>query len=923
MIGGLIARGRSLWRGLRRGPALQAEMDEEFRLHMELRAADLVRAGLAPAEAARRARLEFGSTERYKEEGRRSRGLHRFDQLHVSWLDFKLGFRMLGRYPGLTLVGGFAMAFAIWAGAGAYEFVHQVVSPTLPLAEGDRVVGLQNWDAAESRTDRQALHDFATWRRELRSVRDLGAFRIADRNLITRGGDAEPIEVAEISAAAFRVARVAPLLGRTLADADERPGATPVVVVGHDVWQRRFAGAPDVVGRTVRLGSTQRTVVGVMPAGYAFPISQSVWVPLRLDELEHSRGEGPDIRIFGRLAPGATLEAAQAELAALGRRAAADFPRTNEHLRPQVMPYAQSILSLSGTEALLVRSTNIFLVMFLVLVCGNVALLMFARAATRESEIVVRSALGASRGRIVAQLFAEALVLGGVATAIGLAATGFGMRWAMRVVMVELQNGARLPFWFTPSVSPETVLYAVVLTVLGAIISGVMPALKVTGGLQARLREAGAGGGGLRFGGIWTAVIVSQVAVTVAFPMTAFFVHRDAVQIRAIAADFPAAEYLSVQLRMDRETAEGAPADTSRAAFLARFRVTTEELERRLAAEPGVAGVTFADRLPRMYHPARLADLDEGGAAPLHRDYPAYRVSSASVDADYFDVLQAPILRGRSFHSGDAIAGDSVAGTPRARGGVVIVNQSFVNLVLGGRNPIGRRVRFRHFEESEAEWSDGAEAGPWHEIVGVVQDMGMAAGTDPKVAGIYHPLAPDATYPLHMAVHVRGDPAAFTPRLRAVAFAVDPTLQLDRIVPMHELSDGELQFLGFWFRITVFVSAIAVMLSLAGIYAVMSFTVSRRTREIGIRVALGADRRRVALTIFRRPLTQVAFGVLAGGVLMALLMIAASGFAVRPKAMALLALYAAFMMLVCMLACIVPTRRALRIEPTEALRGDG
>ena len=923
MIAGLVARGRSLWRGLRRGPALQAEMDEEFRLHLELRAADLVRAGLAPAEAARRARLEFGSTERYKEEGRRSRGLRRFDQLHVSWLDFKLGFRMLGRYPGLTLVGGFAMAFAIWTGAGTYEFVTQVVSPTLPLAGGDRVVGLRNWDAAEGRADRRVLHDVVAWRRELASVRDLGAFRIAVRNLITREGDAEPIEVAEMSASAFRVTRVAPLLGRTLVDADERPGATPVVVIGHDVWQRRFGGAADVVGRAVRLGSTQRTVVGVMPAGYAFPVAQSVWVPLRLDDLEHPRGEGPDLGVFGRLAPGVTLEQARAELTALGRRAAADFPRTNEHLRPQVMPYAQSILDLSGTEALLVRSTNIFLVMFLVLVCGNVALLMFARAATRESEIVVRSALGASRGRIVTQLFAEALVLGGVATAVGLAAAGFGLRWGMRVVESELQGGMRLPFWFSPTLSPETVLYAAVLTVLGAVIAGVMPALKVTGGLQARLREAGAAGGGLRFGGIWTAVIISQVAVTVAFPVTAFFVRRDAVQIRAITADFPADEYLSAQLRMDRQTAEGAPVDTSRAALLARFRVTTEELERRLAAEPGVVGVTFADRLPRMYHPARLVDVDEGGAAPLHPDYPAYRVSSASVDADYFDVLQAPILMGRRFHSGDVVAGDPAAGTPRARGGAVIVNQSFVSLVLGGRNPIGRRVRFRHFEESEREWADREEPGPWHEIVGVVPDMGMAAGPDPKVAGIYHPRSPDATYPLHMAVHVRGDPAAFTPRLRTVALAVDPTLQLDRIVPMHELSDGELQFLSFWFRITVFVSAIAVMLSLAGIYAVMSFTVARRTREIGIRVALGADPRRIVLAIFRRPLTQVALGVLAGGVLMALLMIAAAGFVVRPKAMALLAAYALFMLLVCMLACIVPTRRALRVEPTEALRGDG
>ena len=474
MRGRIIARARSLWRGVRGSSRLQAEMDEEFRLHQELRAADLVRDGLTLAAAARQARLEFGSTERFKDEGRRSRGLRRFDDLRVSWLDFKLGFRMLARYPGLTLVGGLAMAFAIWVGAATFELVTQVIRPTLPLPGGDRIVAIRNWDTEASRPESRALHDFVAWRDELKAVRELGAYRTLERNLITGDGHGEPVEVAEISASAFRLVRVAPLLGRSLIDADEQAGAPPVAVIGHDVWQARFGGDPAVVGQTVRFGSTRTTVVGVMPEGFAFPVAQSFWVPLRLNALDHARRDGPSIDIFGRLAPDATLQEAQAELTTLGKRAAADFPTTHARLVPQVMPYARSVVDVTGWQSLAVLSMNLPLALFLALVCGNVALLLFARAATRESEIVVRSALGASRGRIIMQLFAEALVLGGMAALVGLAAAGFGLRWAMSIVEAEFLNGDRLPFWFSDRLSPTTVLYAAALTVFGVVISNVM-----------------------------------------------------------------------------------------------------------------------------------------------------------------------------------------------------------------------------------------------------------------------------------------------------------------------------------------------------------------------------------------------------------------------------------------------------------------
>jgi hypothetical protein len=571
---------------------------------------------------------------------------------------------------------------------------------------------------------------------------------------------------------------------------------------------------------------------------------------------------------------------------------------------------------------------------------------MFARAATREGEIIVRAALGAGRGRIVMQLFAEALVLGGVAAVIGLAAAGFGLRWVMGIVEAEFLQGGRLPFWFTDRLSATTILYAIVLTVLGAVIAGVVPALKVTRGIGTRLKQAAAGAGGLRFGGVWTAVIVVQVAVTVAFPAFAFVVRRDARQIRSEEGGIASREYLSVRLEMDREASLGTPpahptvrakvgsldGDTrddgaeSAAAFQAHFRAAAEELARRVAAEPGVASVTFADRLPRMYHPHRIIEVDDGGAAPRHPGWPdGYRVSDASVGPGYFDAMEAPILAGRGFGRVEHEAERGTIGAAGARGGPVIVNESFVKLVLGGRNAIGRHLRYVSFEDQSPRRV--ATPGPWYEIVGVVRDLGMAVGADagqaeggdPKIAGLYHPVAVGAVYPAHLAVRVRGDPTALAPRLRALGTAVDPTLRLYKITPLDRVTDSELQFLAFWFRLLLVVSLVALTLSLAGIYAVMSFAVSRRTREIGVRVALGADRRRVITAVFVRPLTQLGIGLAVGVAIVALLARAVTG--AIPFGM--VAAYAIAMTLVCLLACIVPTRRALDVEPTEALRADG
>jgi hypothetical protein len=365
--------------------------------------------------------------------------------LRFSWLDFKVGFRMLARYPGLTLVGTVAIAVAIALGTLYFEAVDKWQNPRLPVSDAGRVVSIRTWDASAMKTEDRSLHDFAAWREQARTVDHLGAAVVFVRNLATEDGRVEPVRGAEITASAFRLMGTPALLGRPLTERDERPGEPPVVVLGHSLWKSRFGSDPGVVGRTVKLGTATATVVGVMPEGYGFPVSERIWAPLRADGSTLAPRSGPAVSVFGRLAPGASLDDARAELGAIGARAAALSPETHKNLRPRVTAYAEPLAE--GGQALLMRNivyvVNGIFLMLLVVICANVATLVFARTATRGWEITVRNALGASRGRIVAQLFVEALVLAGVAAVLGLVLAKLALRWALGLAA----GSDGLPFW--------------------------------------------------------------------------------------------------------------------------------------------------------------------------------------------------------------------------------------------------------------------------------------------------------------------------------------------------------------------------------------------------------------------------------------------------------------------------------------------
>jgi predicted permease len=643
-----------------------------------------------------------------------------------------------------------------------------------------------------------------------------------------------------------------------------------------------------------------------MPDGFAFPDESQWWTPLRLRVGDYEPGQGPSIQVFGWLTDGASLDDVRRELIPLANNAAARFPDTHGHLRPEVQPFGTIFMGVSelGVHSL----STLFFLALLTLISANIALLVFARTAMRESEIIVRTALGASRRRIVMQLFAEALVLGIVAAVVGLMAANTGLNW---VIETMEHVGIGLPYWFHRRLTPAAVLYAGVFTVVAAVVIGVIPALKATGRRsQSRLQHVGARGSTLQMGGVWTAVVVIQVAFTVFAGRVAIELGLDTNEIRTTDLMFAADEFVSARVAMDPLPPSGSPEDTSRTAFAAAFQAAYTELGRAVAAQPGVRGVTFADQDPGAFHPRGSIDIED---VPVPDGTSVHRAQMAAVDLSFFEAVGAPIVAGRSFSLAD---GDAQ---------VVIVNESFVRDILDGRNAVGRHLRYRNPDRPSWPASTDQVPGPWLEIVGVVRDVAMTVDPDlPHGAGIYHLLSPGAPAgarwhagePVRMAVHVAGNPAEFASTLGSVVASVDPALEIDDVRTMDRAAESLLRTYDAWFRVVVLTGALAMILSNTGIYAVMSFAVSRRTREIGVRVALGATATRIVTAIFSRSLAQVALGVLVGGVLL----VALGAVRTTPRSMALFGTYIAVMMIVCLLSCIVPTRRALTIEPTEALK---
>ena len=689
-------------------------------------------------------------------------------------------------------------------------------------------------------------------------------------------------------------------------------------MIGHDEWVRRFGANPDIVGQSVGLGPTAYTIVGVMPEGFGFPTYHSFWIPWRLDAAAYAPRSGPSINVFGRLTPGATLESAQEELTTISRRLAAASPATHEHVRPLVMPYAHAFSDIDDPEdALAVYAIEIAIVLLLVLICVNVAILIYARTATRQGEIAVRGALGASRRRIVAQLFVEALMLAGVSAAIGIGLTAVGLR---QIEGAMLTLVGRWPFWFSLELQTSTVFHVVGLTLCAAAIVGVAPALKATDRqVHTRLQTLSPGSGSrMQMGRLWTALIVVQVAVTVAIlPMATYFAW---ISLRLQSGGgYATAEFLSASLSLDRTAAPTTEAGDK--AYAARYGAALAEIERRLKDDSRVRDVTLS-----LTSPGReLAVVLEAESVPVPVDAVDYNIVEGTkrrtlvrfnrVAPNFFSAFDVPVSIGRGLTAADVPA--DAARTPG-----VLVSRGLVDQVFSGANPLGRRIKY-------VGWSREAPSGNvvlerWYEIVGVVPDFPVPGPFDDESEGrVYHAAAADDLYPARLNVRVRtGDPAALADPLRDLSASIDPDVLLLDVSTAEiafKQAQGMMRLIGVSLALVILS---VILLSSAGIYSLMSFTVARRRREIGIRAALGANRNRIIVGIFSRVLAQLGAGAVLGLIAAVGLEQSLEGDMVRNYRAMLLPLVVFLMMTIGVIAATGPVRQGLRIQPIEALRDE-
>lgn len=810
----------------------------------------------------------------------------------VSWPDIKLSLRLLIRNPGLTAVSTVGIAVGIAIAAGMFGFFHANFDPTLPLDEGDRIVALENWDAIANNENRRSLHDFVTWRDQMTSVVEISAFRYTGATM--QAGDRAPenVRIAAMSASAFRVARVPALLGRSLTPDDEREGAPLVVVIGYDVWRSRFEQNRSVIGQQVRFGTAHYTVVGVMPDGFAFPVNHQYWIPLRANPSAIARGAGPELFVFGRLAPGATMASAQAELSALGQRAAAAFPQTNARLKPQVLGYTRPITDNQEMSVgeLVVGQLTVSLA--LIIVALNVAVLLYARTATRRGEITVRTALGASRSRIVAQLFVEALVLSLPPALLGLALGQYALEIGNRIIALDVMGGAA-PFWLEQGPQPSTILYVLVLVVITAAIAGILPALHATrrrGG--ADLRQLG-GSTGLRLGRMWSALIVAQLAFAVAALPAAIKLGLNEIRSSLTRPNYPIEEFVGAAVLTEIGSSS--------------FGNRLLELRRRLQAEPDVAGVTFTGSLSvrNITGPIEVEGNPDGASATNG----SRGLTTFGIDTDYFDVYGLRIVAGRQFTALDA----SAANSP------VIVDLAFAQRFLTGTSAVGRRIRY-------AARPDG-EPSPWYEIVGVAENL-RRNPLDPDIVGptVLYPVAPEGLAGVTLTVRLRGSAASrmnegFARKAHQILVAVDPALRMAELQARAQAESEDALAVRLVGLVLSCILVTVLLFSAAGVYSLMSFTVSQRRREIGIRAALGASSLDVLRSVFARVAVQVGMGVVLGA--LGAMAIAPLNDVVLDERLAMVTpAIALIMVVVGVAAAYGPARRSLRIQPTEAVRAE-
>ncbi len=799
--------------------------------------------------------------------------------------DLKFAFRMLLKRPWTTALIIGALAAGIGANAIVFTLVNAVLIRGLPFEDGDRILYIEESNLPKGHDEiRVSYPDFADWRAQTRTFEDLAAFAPNAVNLSDDAAAPERVNAARISANAFPLLRVESALGRVFAVDEDQPGASPVVLLGHGVWQSRFGGDPDVLGRTVRVNEVQRTIVGVMPPDFRFPVEADLWTPLT-PEGELLERDVRFLSVFGRLTAESNLADARTELEQLAGRLALEHPDTNEGVGAVVMTFNDNYNGGSIRDVFLAMSGAVGFV--LLIACANVANVQLTRAAERSREMSIRTALGARRSRIVRQLLIESVVLAVIGGLVGLAFSGIGIR------AFDIATKPIRPFWIDFSFDAAVFAYLAAVCVATGVLFGLAPAIhaartNVNESLKDGSRGQTGGAGSRRFS---TAMVVGEVALSIVLLAGAGLMMRS----------FWNLYNLDLGVRLDNVLAgsvslpeEKYPTDVERRAFL-------ETTLLRVKALPGVQSATAVSHLPGQGSSARAVEI-EGKPEPD----PEQRPSELTLFADigYFETLRTSLLRGRDFAASDT------ADAPR----VAIVNRGFAEKHWPGEDPLGKRMKLGADEDR-----------PWVEIVGVSPDIRQNNANQQDVRPLLY--LPYSQWPqgyVRLLLRSQGDPASLSEPLRAAVAGIDPYLPVHDIETMQErMARSRWPFRVFG---SVFVgfAVIAVILAAVGVYALAADSVRRRVPEFGIRLALGAQPGQILKLVLRHGMWRVAAGVALGvpAAFGAAQVLASVLVGVEPSDVVTLASVAVFLLAVALLACWIPARRAMRVDPCVALRDE-
>ena len=800
--------------------------------------------------------------------------------------DVRYAWRSLLRSPGLTIVAALALTLGIGLTTTMFSIVYGALMKGLPYPDGDRIMIINRANPAKDiRNQPLPIQDFVDYRKQQQTFTDLAA---STSGTIYVSGDekAERFTGAWITANMFDMVGVRPMLGRTFRAGEDTPAGEKVMILSYAVWQQRYGSDRNIIGHQLRVNGVPYTVVGVMPEHFAFPDDDQIWVPMQDDPLATVRGKGPFVQVVGKLKPNVSLDQATVDLATISKRLGAEYKDSNEGFTAIVHGFVDQYIGNEPRQLLYTMLGAVFFV--LLIACANVANLLLDRAAHRTKEVGIRTALGASRAHVVRQFLAEALVLSLVAAVFGVGLAYFGIGAFNRALTVT-----QVPFFIDIRLHPQVLLFTIAIAILTTLVSGAIPALQSSrADINEILKDESRGASSFRIGRISRALVMFEIALSCGLLVAAGLTIKSVTKLGNMNPGFTTKNVFTARV--------GFPTAYTDTAAQARF---FDETLQRVAALPGVQSAAIAVGLPAAQQGMGGNRFSiEGATYAKDKDHPITRATS--VTPGFFSTLNIPIVGGRGFTDADR-----EGSLP-----VVIVTRSFVAKHFKDKDPIGRRIRFG-LDQSKA---------PWLTIVGISGDVFTGDQQEPFSPAVFQPFAQSRSSFAYITARTASAPMSLTAGVRNAVTSLNPDIPLYWVQTLDAAIAQRLWFVRVFGTMFVIFGAIALFLASVGLYAVMSFSVSRRIREVGIRMALGAQARDVVGMIFRQGIVQLAIGMtlglaLAFGIAQLLGVIL---FQVQPRDPVIFSGVAAVLIGVGMFACLVPARRATLVDPLVALRTD-